>query len=181
SRSLRLFSSSHVVCLDREAYRIWHQRKIQEDPEWHERRRASRCQYLRDRRAGDPEYIEYKKRWQRERSAKAEVKAHLRLLNFLYRSCTKKAWFRELPWKTHAPNFYAQGVRFHCAICGLIRKGASRLLWSAHDNEPHLCNGCYARRGWTDAMPTGYEDCRSARDVAARKQQLDGIDPSKLP
>lgn len=103
SQSLCRFPTSRVVLLDGEAYRTWFQRKKQEDPQWYERWRARIRQHLRDKRAQDPEFVENERRRQRERAATAEVKVRIRLPMLLWIWCTKKAWFRELLWKTYTP------------------------------------------------------------------------------
>jgi hypothetical protein len=40
------------------------------------------------------------------------------------------------------------------------------------DNRKHLCNYCYAKKGWDEALPTGYEDLRMIRDVTTRMKRL---------
>lgn len=181
SQSLRLFSTSRVISPRGEANRIWFERKRQEDPQWYEQRLARDRQKFRDRRARDPEFVENQRRRQRKRTATAEVKARRRLPMLLWHWCTKKAWFHELPWKTHNPISYPQSIEYHCIGCGHTKNGGSRVSWIAHDNGHHLCCGCYAKRGWTDVMPTGYENCRSLKDIAARMQHLKGINPKRLP
>lgn len=182
SQSVCLFSSSgHVNAYTTEEYRTWFQRKRQ-DLNWFENQRTRNRKRENEKLARDPEYRQKRFRVQREKYASGDYKARFHLQRKLYSLCISKAWIREqLPWKTYTPIFYPHSIELHCTGCGRARARGSKLFWLNRDNEHHLCNGCYAGKGWTDAMPTGYEDCRSLKDLAARKQQLDGIDPTNLP
>lgn len=178
-QSVRLFSSSsRVDNLTKEEYQKWYLKKKREDPKWYEARLVRIREWGRNRRAHDPRWNREKwNRYQTEKYATREAKAR-----YLYNWCTKKTWVREqLPWRTHTPIFNPQSIALHCTGCDQARCGGSRLFWLTHDSDQYLCNSCYAKRDWTDIMPTGYEDCSSVTEMAARMQQLDGINPKKLP
>lgn len=45
------------------------------------------------------------------------------------------------------------------------------------DAEEILCHNCYIpKENWQDALPQGYEDVKSTRELAVRKKQLDSGD-----
>lgn len=173
-------SSGRVDFHTTERPRNWYQRK-RHDPIWLENRRARNRQLENEKLARDPDYRETRHRTNREKYATGDYKARFHLQRMLYDWCKRKIWIRELPWKTHTPIFYPDSIELHCTGCGHARAGGSKLFWLARDSGHRLCNGCYAGKGWTDVMPAGYDDCRTQREIAARKQQLDGINPSKLP
>jgi len=41
--------------------------------------------------------------------------------------------------------------------------------------EEYLCHACYVpKENWQDALPQGYEDVKSTKELVARKKKLDG-------
>jgi len=94
-------------------------------------------------------------------------------------------WSRAgLPWKSHLPLVSAEPIERHCSGCGITRRGGSKLWWQKIDaagtkSEPHsqsfLCHSCYfPKDDWACAMPEGYEDVKSIKELVARNEQLDG-------
>jgi hypothetical protein len=173
--SLRLFSISRVNHLptkleyaklkaDPERYRrsllqisIWKRKKYREDPE--HRQRANSASTLRSHK-----YQETSEAFRRRKA--------------IARWVTRYTWFREqLPWKSHHPLLFAQKIKHVCAKCGMLRSDGLMLWWKSAEPESYTCHTCYTKADWNEAMPEGYEDCRTKADMVARMEQL-GVSPT---
>lgn len=100
-------------------------------------------------------------------------------------------WVRaQLPWKTHVPLLYADKVEHYCHGCDWTRNGGRQLWWrrkadatsrdrqaleDGRKSDEYLCHHCYVQQGHFDALPKGYEDVRTLKDMAARKKQFDQL------
>jgi len=102
----------------------------------------------------------------------------------VYRACktyywTQHEWVCLLPWKTHSPVVFKQKVYDRCARCESARHASLKLWWRSPTET--ICNLCHAKQDWNDAMPQGYEDVRSMKELRARKKQLDEEGPGSEP
>lgn len=93
-------------------------------------------------------------------------------------------WSRTgLPWKSYLPLVSAEPIERHCSGCDKTRIKGMKLWWqkidaaqTESDSQSFLCHNCYwPRDDWARAMPEGYEDVRSIRELVARREQLDGF------
>jgi hypothetical protein len=110
----------------------------------------------------------------------------------LLRWCYKYDWFRnKLPWKAYIPKLYKEKVQHHCTGCKFVPHG--KKLWWCHidrsmhheqsDTSPedssatgkHMCPNRYLKTGWENAIPQGFEDVKTIKEVRARAREL-GID-----
>lgn len=102
----------------------------------------------------------------------------------VYRACkmyywTQHEWVCLLPWKTHSLVVFKQKVYDRCARCESARHASLKLWWRSPTET--ICNLCHAKQDWNDAMPQGYEDVRSMKELRARKKQLDEEGPGSEP
>ncbi|CAD0115039.1 unnamed protein product, partial [Aureobasidium uvarum] len=83
-------------------------------------------------------------------------------------SCSWAGDHQLMPWKTHRPISYHAKTACYCTSCGIERqlKGMTQTCF--------LCNTHYAERGWSEAMPKGYEDIRTFGNLRARYDKLNG-------
>ncbi|KEQ65927.1 uncharacterized protein M437DRAFT_41166 [Aureobasidium melanogenum CBS 110374] len=171
--SSRTFFACHVRALTAEAYRSL-------SPEAQREYQEKYSQYYRGRYNNDPAYREAEKlRKKLSYSAQKNdpnVVRRYKLHNWVHghpHVC------EDLPWKTHRPVLYNMMTEHYCYGCDVTRIHGQRLWWSLignrEDSQSWLCHGCYARSGWTDIMPKGYEDIRTWKDLAKRKRQLDQV------
>jgi hypothetical protein len=112
-------------------------------------------------------------------------------------------WVRgQLPWKSYKPLLYECKVKHYCHGCDWVRQDGRMLWWcrrdagdrackgegrdadknvSKHDvseeskkSDDYLCPACYVRtRSRFEALPEGYEDVKTLKDIVARKERLD--------
>jgi len=104
----------------------------------------------------------------------------------LLKWCGRYAWFRQkLPWKSHSPVWHEGSVERHCEGCDWIKRGGRRLWWkqiqssspataTAPEADIWLCTDCYVPKAadWGEAMPRGYEDLTTIKEIAKRRDQL---------
>ncbi|KEQ76980.1 hypothetical protein M436DRAFT_78708 [Aureobasidium namibiae CBS 147.97] len=99
----------------------------------------------------------------------------------LIKWCTRYTWFREtLPWKSDSPVLYEHRVEHHCEGCNWTKRGGRKLWWKKIPSSPAtevdswLCSDCYVPKAadWGEAMPRGYEDLTTIKEVAKRRDQL---------
>lgn len=137
------------------------------------------------RRDEDPAHRERKKTRERIRYTKVAHQPAYRQSKFITSLLTHYPWSRAgLPWKSHLPLVSARPIERYCNGCDLIRIGGLKLWWrkidaaetkSQPDSQSFLCHGCYfPKNDWACAMPEGYEDVKSIKELVARKEQLDG-------
>jgi len=93
--------------------------------------------------------------------------------------CSRYAWFRELPWKTHQPVYYDKRVEHYCEGCKWTVNGGRKLWWkqiqpsSTAEADSWLCNNCYVpETNCSEAMPTGYEGLTTIKEIAKRRDEL---------
>ncbi|KEQ70012.1 hypothetical protein M436DRAFT_75753 [Aureobasidium namibiae CBS 147.97] len=91
----------------------------------------------------------------------------------------RSAWFGDLPWKSHRPVYYNKRVEHYCEGCKWTVKGGRKLWWkqiqssSTADADSWLCNSCYVpQTNCREAMPRGYEDLTTFKDIAKRRDEL---------
>ncbi|KEQ63706.1 uncharacterized protein M437DRAFT_20156, partial [Aureobasidium melanogenum CBS 110374] len=185
----RKFSSTAIALTTKEQYA-----KLRKDPERLERYLAKRRRYIRERyHELSPELrqrkVEKIKRYKEQRlqddieyrnqatEAQKRYDAAHSMNKKLRQWCTRYAWLREESlWKSYRPLVYDEKVRLHCDGCGYVTLKGLKLWWTMlTDTKPHhLCPSCYfSSRNWTDVMPKGYEDVQTAKELKARKEQLD--------
>jgi hypothetical protein len=98
-------------------------------------------------------------------------------------------WTRTgLPWKLYLPVVTPEPIERYCTGCKSIRRKGMRLWWQKINpaesedkmgSESFLCHACYfPDDDWAHAMPVGYEDVKSYRELVNRKKQLDDFDES---
>lgn len=98
-------------------------------------------------------------------------------------------WSRAgLPWKSHFPLVSAEPIERHCSGCDVTKIRGSKLWWqkidaaeaiTQSDSQSFLCHSCYfPKKDWACAMPEGYEDVNSIKQLIARKEQIDGSSES---
>lgn len=101
----------------------------------------------------------------------------------LFKWCARYAWFRQnLPWKSHSPVYHEDRVEHHCEGCDWTRRGGYKLWWkkiqpsssSEADVDSWLCSDCYVPKAadWGEAMPRGYENLNTIKEVVERRDQL---------
>lgn len=172
----RLFASSSYLCSSKEGINQNERNKQlrRSDEEWHQRDIAAKRAWIRRAREMKPDFDKKTLEWERERRA---TDPRFRLVKYLSVWLRRYAWVREeLPWKSHVPLVYTSPVQHRCESCGLTRRGGRLLMWqSIAQPDLYSCHSCYMKHDLEDCMPTGYEDSRSLKAVAARKRQLDEL------
>lgn len=108
----------------------------------------------------------------------------------------------DLPWKHYRPVLYDERVERYCHGCEWTKSGGVKLWWRKRDaaadeqvvgnlaaesegglvgSDEYLCLGCYvSSRTRFEALPDGYEDVETFKDVLARKRQLDEVAAGSL-
>jgi len=101
-------------------------------------------------------------------------------------------WVREdLPWKYHLPLLYAHKMEHYCYGCDWTKIGGTQLWWrrkgdaalpdhhllkDESESDEYLCHHCYvSKHARFEALPEGYEDVKTFRDLVARKNQFDQL------
>ncbi|CAD0091890.1 unnamed protein product [Aureobasidium vineae] len=142
------------------------------DPEWHRQELIRRERYRRRNAAKLSDYnSQYNKSFLPRYTSDPTVQLSQRLQNWV----KLHVWVREeLPWKTHRPVRYETPTPRRCEFCGITRRNGLHLVWQ-RIAQPDLysCHRCYARQGTETCLPTGYEDIRGIKELAARKKQLE--------
>lgn len=144
------------------------------------------CHRIRYR--DDPAYREAQLQRRRESYVRRKnddiTLLYFRLKNWIWQN----DWVRDgLPWKTHTPLVYEHKVEHYCHGCDWTKSGGRKMWWRRKGHAPddnhflkdedksdeYLCPGCYVKHGHFKALPEGYEDVQTIRDIVARKKQLD--------
>lgn len=140
---------------------------------------------------GDPVFAAARRRKRRDLYARHKNDDFLQLYVRLRQWTRRHEWVRaQLPWKAHLPLLYADKVEHHCHGCDWTRSGGMQLWWrrkrddaSRHHrvledgdkSDEYLCHSCYVKQGHFDALPKGYEDVKTIKDIIARKKQFDDL------
>lgn len=178
STSSTLFARCFSVCHGAQAKEDF-ARLRQEDPEAYR-------QYL-DKAAAN------KRRWLEKPGNAAKMREYTRLHHLAHRGDKRGifykhllnwgkrfAWFRDtLPWKSHRPVFYDDRVEHYCEGCGWTEKNGKKLWWrriqspSTAEADSWLCTNCYVPKSdCREAMPRGYEDLTSIKEISKRRDEL---------
>ncbi|KEQ72110.1 hypothetical protein M436DRAFT_49918 [Aureobasidium namibiae CBS 147.97] len=171
-QSPRLFSSCRINYLPTAVEYA----RIKADPEKYEQYLLREATRQRNRYWQNPEFRRRTKEKSRLRKVGyRNTREPYARRTVLYNWVFRYTWFRDLPWKSHRPLLYNQGIKHTCSSCGMSRNNGSKLWWT--DPGTFTCHTCYTKASWDEVMPEGYGDCRTIADVIARRAQLGGSPP----
>lgn len=202
SPTSRKFSSTSVATISKEYYKklredpIRYERYLEDNRRYYARLRSGDNKTYRarleqmaarslKRHDEDPAFREHAKLRAKICYRKFAHRPAYRQRRFLRTLLLDYPWSRAgLPWKSHLPLVSAEPIERHCSGCDTTRTGGVKLWWRKidaveakveSDSQNFLCHHCYIPADdWARAMPEGYEDVKSLKELVARKKQLDG-------
>jgi len=148
--------------------------------------------YKKTRYDNDPLFREASRQKRRDLHAKRKNDETYQLYIYLKNWLRNHQWVREdLPWKSHIPLLYGHKVEHYCHGCDWTKIGGIQLWWrrkrdtglpdhhllkDESESDEYLCHGCYvSKHARFEALPEGYEDVKTFRDLVARKKQFDQV------
>lgn len=151
------------------------------DPNWREQRLLNKAAWASAQRVSNPEWCARTKQENHKLyHTKYKEDPYFAIRHALRNWCYGSYHIRDrLSWKKHVPVMTTEKVERRCASCNVKRRNGTRLWWqrrqsSEHGQHLYDCTLCF----WKDletALPQGFEDVKTVRQLFLRRKQLLGI------